>query len=110
MSYSVYFMIDTGGDEPACVGESFGITWNLSPMMRKALGGDGVRDWNGRTAGALVPALERAVRDISDPANFSAYQAMNPKNGWGSHDVAAQFLAAVLAECRRHPKATVRVC
>lgn len=109
MSYDVYLAIDTGGPEPHAISDGHNYTYNCGPMFRRALGGGGINDLNGKSARELIGHLEAAVSHMRHPDNASEYRAMNPANGWGEHDSAAAFLEAILADCRRHPKATVRV-
>lgn len=110
MSYDVYLMIDTGGDVPAPVTEGRNYTYNCAAMFRLALGGNGINDLHGMRARDAVGRLEAAVAHMSHPDNEPTYRALNPKNGWGKHETATEFLADVLKDCRRHPRATIEVC
>lgn len=110
MSYDVSLQIDAGAKELVTIpntGRNY--TYNCSPMFRLALGGDGINDLDGKIAGDLIDRLDKAVSDIRNPANRRKYQRLNPENGWGNHDGAAQFLQAILDDCRAYPKASVRV-
>lgn len=109
MSYDVSFSIDAGGSEPQPIGEDYNYTWNCSPMFRRALGGDGINDLNGKLCRQAITMLEAAMRDITDPAKTEGYQALNPANKWGSHEGATKFLEAILESCKAHPNATVVV-
>lgn len=109
MSYDVWLQVDTGGPEPARVGESQNYTSNVSDMWRKALGRD-LSDLDGMTAQDAIADLERAVSHMRHPDNAAEYHSMNPRNGWGNHEGATKYLEWLLAECRRHPKATIAVC
>ena len=53
MSYNIYFEIDTGGAEPACVDNELNHTSNCAPMFNTAMEG-GIRGLQG--------ILENAVR------------------------------------------------
>jgi hypothetical protein len=108
MSYNIYLTISTGGTEEAEVAEVGNMTSNVSPMWRKALGFP-LGDLHGRKAGECIADLERAVAAINDPAALEEYRAMNPPNGWGSHEGAANYLGLLLAACRAHPLTTVRI-
>lgn len=110
MSYDVWLEIDTGGDEPARVGDSINYTSNVRPMWDKALEGceiPSVAEMHGRLAGDCVGPLEDAIRRMTlDPWD---YEELNPPNGWGDAAGARGFLEHLLAMCQRHPKATVGV-
>lgn len=105
MSYWCYMQIDTGGEHPATVCKIGNMTSNVSPMWTTALGGRRLSELGGDTGALLIPVLERALAHINAPENREAYAAMNPKNGWGSHGGAAEYLAKILTACREHPKA-----
>lgn len=108
MSYNAYMVIDTGSDEPACVADIGNMTSNVSPMWTKALGFQ-LRDLDGKTGYECISPLEHAVSHIRHPENTKAYKEMNPPNGWGNHESAAGYLEAILAACRQHPKATLKL-
>lgn len=104
MSADYWLTIDTGGDEPARVGESLNVTYNLGQMLRAA----GFPEW-GKLIGA--PAAEaggmlRAVYDrlLADPATF---REMNPSNGWGTYEGAIAFVDRFAVQCAEHPKAII---
>lgn len=109
MSWDVRWHIDTGGPEPASVGDDLNYTYNCGLMFRTALGGNGINDLDGKLAGEMIPRLRAAVDHMVHTENRAAYEAMNPSNGWGSHEGATRFLLAILANCEAHPKATIRV-
>lgn len=108
MSYDVNFVIDTGGDTPVEI-DTLNYTYNCGPMFRLAIGGDGLNELHDKRAGDLIAKLREAVAHISYVENRERYAAMNPENGWGSHDGATAFLRGILARCEAHPKATVTV-
>ena len=108
MSYSIELRIDTGGLDPATVWEWPGMTWNLSPMYRKALGGI-LLTFDKMMADDMAAKLEAGLADMTDPANVEAYKALNPPNGWGDYEGAVDFIARFLEACKAHPKAFVRV-
>lgn len=105
MSYDVWLEIDTGGPEPACVGEEWNHTSNVAKMWRKA--GADIAQFDGKPAGECVPVLRSAIAAML--ANEADYTPMNPSNGWGSYDSCIRFLGVVKAGFEKHPKATVRV-
>lgn len=108
MSYDIHFEIDTGGAQPAIVGnDNLNYTYNCSPMFRRALGGDGINDLHGKIASDVLPLLRVAVSHMA--ANPEVYLPMKPKNGWGSYPTAMRFLEEILIEAAAHPKATIRV-
>ncbi len=108
MSYDVHFEIDTGGTEPAIVGnDNLNNTYNCSPMFRRALGGNGINDLNGKIASDVLPTLRVAVSHMA--ANPEIYTPMNPANGWGDYPTARKFLEDILLSAAAHPKATIRV-
>jgi hypothetical protein len=113
MSLDTYLEIDTGGAEPATVCDIGNHTHNTHNMWDLALAqGDashGMRTLDGMLALAAIPILEKAVSHIRHPDNAATYKAMNPPNGWGSHDSAAAYLERILAACREHPKARLRM-
>lgn len=82
-------------------------TYNVGPMFRLALGSqkrDGTFDeLEERSGHEIIPILERAVAHINDPANDSAYKALNPSNGWGNVDTARITLEKLLSTCREYP-------
>lgn len=111
MSYDFDMTIDTGGERPATVEEIGNCTYNVAGMFRLALDNEhGIMALDGKTGRELIPILERAVSRIRHQDNAAAYRKMNPANGWGSHEGAAETLERILAACRRHPKALLSVC
>ncbi len=108
MSYTVYLEVDLGGPEPSCVEhEHLNYTYNVSPMFREALGGEGLNDLHGIEAGVAAQRLGHAIGQMAYPGNREKYEAMNPPNGWGDHQGAIRFLQRLRAICEAHPKARV---
>lgn len=110
MSYdiSLYMNIDTGAPEPTHIGlaEVGNYTSNVAPMWTDALG-HSLSEFKEKNAGESLPALERAVATLeADPAK---YEAMNPKNGWGSYEGALNYLRQLRDACAAHPKATIHI-
>ena len=107
MSYDAYMMMNTGLED--CSVEYIGnMTSNVSGMWTLALGFP-LRQLEGRTGEECIPNLERAVSHIRHPQNVEAYKKLNPPNGWGNHEYAAEYLEKILAACRRHPKAKLHL-
>lgn len=108
MSYDIWLEMDTGGDEPAQVCEVGNHTWNCGLMFSTALGIESLNDLDGQNAGEWAEKCCQGVNDmLSRPA---VYETMNPPNGWGSYETALKYLQTLAIACRKHPKATIRVC
>lgn len=105
MSYDIWLTIDTGGPEPATVGEDWNFTSNCGPMWRAA--GADLAEFEGRKAAECIPILDAAIKDLQ--ANPDKYRVMDPPNGWGSYDDLVPRLEVLAQQFRYHPKATVRV-
>jgi hypothetical protein len=105
MSYDVWLEVDTGGAEPAQVGESWNQTSNVAPMWRAA--GADLAEFHGMLAADCVPQLQAAITNMVEQPD--KYTPMNPPNGWGSYDTCLGFLRGLLAEFVKHPKATVHI-
>ena len=89
---------------PTTVHEA-GITSNLGPMFRQALG-YGLKDLP-TDATACIEPLERAVHDMI--VSPDTYRELNPPNGWGDYDGALTFLQRLLQACREYPNAAVEI-
>lgn len=114
MSYWVYVEYPAvcdhcGGDlssrlEPKRVLE-VNYTSNTAPMWRD--GGCDLREFDGKSASELLPAVNRAIVDmLARPAHHKQYE---PENGWGSYDGTLKFLRQIRAACESDPDAKVRV-
>jgi len=80
-------------------------TSNMSPMWKDA--GIDLVDFNGRPAADLDRALTPVLSVLrADPGRWRAYDA---PNGWGTYASALEWLDGILAACREHPDAVVRV-
>lgn len=108
MSYDTWMTIDTGGPEPVIVEEIGNMTSNVSPMWTKALGFP-LADMESWTGKEVLPHVERALANISNPETRHEYEAMNPENGWGDVAGAAKYLTKIRDACKMHPKATFRI-
>lgn len=118
MSYDVHLEIDTGGEEPARLGD---LDANYTSNMRYAIAHGGISMLaplsgdpdgfvlDGARASEAAEALARCIAIIERDAE--ALREDEPANGWGSVDrLLSVFLRPILAACREHPGATVRVC
>lgn len=105
MSYDIYLEVDTGGAEPATVGDSWNYTSNLAPMWR--LAGADLSEFHGRAAGDVAPILRTAIEAMrADPGKF---RAMDSPNGWGTYDTLVPCLDRLLSIFEAHPSAIVAV-
>ncbi|MFJ4828425.1 hypothetical protein ACIP79_00565 [Streptomyces sp. NPDC088747] len=110
MSYDVALRlyVDAGGQEPftAWPADIGNYTSNVSGMWTKALGYD-LCELDNKTAGDCLADLQRAVGAMEgDPAT---YEAMNPRNGWGTYEGASDYLRRLRDACAAYPKATIRI-
>lgn len=86
------------------------ITHNLSRMAREA----GVYDclWEPTesgftTASQIIAPLEKGIAAMeAEPERF---RPLDARNGWGTYEQFLPWLRNVLAACREHPDATIRV-
>lgn len=120
MSYDVYLEIDTGGEHPARIDDGINYTYNMSyairhggiEMYRRGLEAshfEGRFILDGSLAGAAAEELKRCITAIERDA--VELRRSEPENRWGSVDsLLEQFLRPIMEMCRKHPKATVRVC
>lgn len=108
MSYDVCMTIDTGNGHVS-VNQGINMTYNISPMIELATNGVGLPDMNGKLGLHLVPILEAAVAEMWRPEKKEAFEALNPKNGWGDFHGCREFMQQILDMCRRHPNATLNV-
>lgn len=105
VSYDIWLEVDTGGPEPASVGESWNYTSNCVGMWCAA--GIDLGECHGRDAGGCAEGLEAAIATLK--AEPDRFRAMNPANGWGSYETLVPALEELLATWTAHPKATVHV-
>jgi hypothetical protein len=104
MSYDITLTVDTGGEEPAVVGD-WNYTSNCGPMWRAA--GADLAGFDGKPASECATVLRAALTAVR--AEPERYEAMNPRNGWGSYASLLPALGELLKLCERHPLATVHV-
>jgi hypothetical protein len=114
MSWDFYMTIDTGGSEPAEVGDDVNMTYNVAPMYCEAFNWhgkkkrQGIRGIEGMKGKRAVKVLQHALaRMKADPPK---YEAMNPSNGWGDYESAMKCLEDLIAMAKAHPKATFGIC
>ena len=105
MSYDVSVTVDAGGPERISVGESLNMTYNVAPMFRLALGGQGIKDL-GECSSAIPRLLTGINAMLSQP---ETYRALNPANGWGDYEGTLRFLQQLLAQCQAAPEGRVEV-
>lgn len=78
------------------------MTYNLTPMWRKALPflGD-VRNFDGQKCEDILLTLQIAVTDLE--LNWDEYERLNPSNGWGNIKIFYHTLYDLFYKCRRYP-------
>lgn len=100
--------VDTGGERQHEITLfDANATHNLTPMWRLAGCYDALYESHGKPAGEVLPALHNALTDMR--TRPETYRPLNPSNGWGDYAGALRFLENVVAACREHPKAVIRV-
>lgn len=88
----------------------YNITHNLAKMASEANLYDYL--WrpyeNGfETAEQIIPYLKEGLLELV--CNEEHYSSFNPKNGWGSYDGLAKFVAKYLNACSNYPHAKIEV-
>jgi hypothetical protein len=113
MSYDAWLEIDTGGEYPARITES----WNLTYNMHYALAHGGLEVYmpnepgcprfvlQGARASIALPFLRTAMETIK--RDHDALEDREPKNGWGSVTGVLVWLSQLRAACLKHPNATI---
>jgi hypothetical protein len=106
LSYDISLTVDTGGEEPAVIGDlDWNYTSNCGPMWRAA--GADLAEFDGKPAGDCFPILVDAIAEMRD--NPGKYKEMAPPNGWGSYTSLLPALRELAEAFERHPRAIVRV-
>lgn len=107
MSLDLWLEIDTGGPEPAVVGDdNLNYTHNVNPMWRE-LFGQSLGDFlDNRQAIVAQSELLAAYHTMED--NPGRFIPLNPPNGWGDYDSAMNFLQRVIDNGADHPLAVWR--
>jgi hypothetical protein len=84
-----------------------GHTYNLAPMWRKALPMiESTRDLDGRKCADLLTALDAGLLDATK--NASAYEALDPTNGWGDYEGFYRIFTKFVRLCNQYPSGVVR--
>jgi hypothetical protein len=106
MSYDVSLHIDTGGEEPACIGWGRNMTSNVAPVWR-AVGAD-VAEFDGKKAVDCLPPVVEGLRRLRITPR--AYDHLVRGGGeWGTVESAIEFLYELEQDFRANPLATVSV-
>lgn len=105
MSASYWLEIDTGGDEPAGLTDSFNVTYNLGPMLRAAgfPAWDALRGAPASEAAGVLDGVSKRLR--ADRERMVA--EFSPGNGWGDWNWAVEFTETFRDACAANPKATI---
>lgn len=69
-------------------------TFNVSPMFRLALGGDGIKQLNNLGREECIELLESGIKHMEQ--NPEIYKKLNPENGWGNYEGALNVLSQIL--------------
>lgn len=70
--------------------------------------GHSLGDLHDEIAGPWAERLHAAAATIR--THPDGYADLEPANGWGNVQGAADYLDRLAADCARHPKATIRIC
>lgn len=106
MSLDIWLRMPTGGDADLST-DGLNYTHNVTPMWRKAGVYDALYNSDGVEACRTQVTLESGIGAmLCDPDSF---RALNPPNGWGDYDGALAFLREWADQCRKHPRALIRV-
>jgi hypothetical protein len=97
---SDYFMcdiFDNGGKhyETLCYVSDY--TYNVAPMIAKAMGGLTVSGLHLMPVKAASILLSHAINEMLN--NEDDYTALNPPNGWGNYEGCLDFLLEIRTEC-----------
>jgi hypothetical protein len=78
-------------------------TFNVSPMFRLALGGDGIKQLNNLSRDECIELLQDGIKHMEQ--NPEIYKKLNPENGWGDYEGALDVLVKTL-EALQHSEDT----
>lgn len=78
-------------------------TFNVSPMFRLALGGDGIKQLNDLSRNECIELLQDGIKHMEQ--NPQIYKKLNPENGWGDYEGALDVLVKIL-EALQHSEDT----
>jgi hypothetical protein len=81
-----------------------GITYNLSPMFRKATGRR-FADMKGLTGQEAFLILRKGLAMLE--AFPDEFRELNPENGWGDYDGLVRVMRKAVDTAREHPDAVV---
>ena len=84
-----------------------GLTYNLSPMFTKAMGGKGLRGLDGLKCSEAVEVVRVGLANMRQ--NRTEYEALNPPNGWGNFTGAREFMGFFLTALEKHPNDKVEI-
>lgn len=85
------------------------VTGGLDDIFIRAFGQDGLRGLDGELVADVEGQLRRAYRHITNPANRGEYSALNPRNGYGSHQSAMEIIRELLESCAENPNGVIRI-
>lgn len=102
MSYDVR-LEDQDGNYVAEVGN---YTANVEEIWELALGFP-IRECQRQKARLVDISLRKGITRLRTPRFRPAFVALEPSNGWGSTDRAADFLEKLADTCKKHPNAIV---
>lgn len=83
------------------------ITHNVSSMWQKAGCYEALYLSEGKIAINILPSIEGAICDMA--LNRKSYKAMDPPNGWGSYELALEFLQYVYEACTKFPTTIIEI-
>jgi len=107
MSWDFSMYVDNN-DGPGELDYDANYTYNVAPMFVRAFqDDDGIRILHGVKGRVCRALLKIAITNMEDSPE--AYEAMNPKNGWGDYAGALALLRQLLDWSTRAPGARMRV-
>src|SRR3990167_2743285 len=107
MSWNVWLEADLGAGPVEIEEVANGFTWNLAPMLEKALQVEGFRALDGREASVVCGIVCAGIQHMK--ADPGTYHALNPPNGWGNYEICLEVLEKLVGACERAPRAVVRI-
>ena len=107
MSYDVYLipkespetLTEQERDESIVCGN---YTFNVFKMLSKAFGCDDWKYIDGMKARIALKHIHNAIESMAYYPEM--YEAMNPKNGWGSYSGALNWLTKIYSKCTKYPE------
>jgi len=108
LDISLYFDVDTGGEQLEVEAFELNITHNLTGMADEA----GLYECIWRPEGSLyktaydiLPRLLDGIEYMEN--NREKLELLNPKNGWGSYYILLNSAKAYAEACAKYPKASI---